>query len=468
MRPYGSSVDSKRTTVDSRSSAVGRAAETGSSAADEPASAGGHAASAGGHAAETGGSAADQPVEKPADEPADESAREPADREPADNEPAGKGGLLGGVRPPAEEDFGAEAHDRSVTSRVGLWLGIAFGVCFVTGLISHGIQHPPGWFFWPSRPVNLYRFTQGTHVISGIAAIPLLLAKLWSVYPKLFSKPLVRSLPHAIERGSILLLSAAAFFELVTGLFNIFQNYPWPFFFPVIHYAIAWVAIGSIVVHVAVKLPVIRLGLGEEPGFKPGVDSLSRRGFLRATWLTTGVAVLATAGSTVPFLRNISVLATAAPGGPQDLPVNRTAVHAGVVARATDPGWRLAVHTPEAVHQFSLADLRALPQATVELPIACVEGWSRSATWTGVRIADLLQRVGAAGRAVRVTSLERGSIYASSTLPSEHTTDPLTLLALRVNGEPLDLDHGFPCRIIAPSRPGVLQTKWVGTIEVLS
>ncbi|MFI8264713.1 MULTISPECIES: molybdopterin-dependent oxidoreductase [unclassified Streptomyces] len=34
--------------------------------------------------------------------------------------------------------------------------------------------------------------------------------------------------------------------------------------------------------------------------------------------------------------------------------------------------------------------------------------------------------------------------------------DPLTLLALRLDGEVLSLDHGCPARIIAPNRPGVL------------
>ena len=57
--------------------------------------------------------------------------------------------------------------------------------------------------------------------------------------------------------------------------------------------------------------------------------------------------------------------------------------------------------------------------------------------------------------------------YRLSVLPGEHTKDPLTLLALRLNGEVLDLDHGYPARIIAPSRPGVLQTKWVSRLEVL-
>jgi DMSO/TMAO reductase YedYZ molybdopterin-dependent catalytic subunit len=371
-------------------------------------------------------------------------------------------------KPPQEKDFSGAAHHRSVTSRIGLWLGIAFTICFVTGLISHGIQHPPSWFLWPSRPVNLYRVTQGLHVTTGIAAIPLLLAKLWSVYPKLFHRPLFGSPVVAIERGSVLVLSAAAFFELVTGVFNEFQNYPWPFYFPTIHYAIAWVAIGSILVHVAVKLPVIRVGLGEKPTTS-GVDGgLSRRGFLRTTWVTAGVAVLATAGGTVSFLRPVSVLATrVTSGGSQGIPVNRTAAHARVVAAATDPAWRLEFRGPHALHSFSLADLRAMPQTTASLPIACVVGWSASATWTGVPIADLLRAIGAPpGSVVRVHSMEQGSIYATSTLPGEHTSDPLTLLALRLNGADLDLDHGFPCRIIAPNRPGVLQTKWVGRMEV--
>ena len=70
-------------------------------------------------------------------------------------------------------------------------MGVAIAVCFVTGLISHFIQHPQPWFYWPTRPVWLYRVTQGLHVISGIAAIPLLVVKLWSVWPKLFERPII-------------------------------------------------------------------------------------------------------------------------------------------------------------------------------------------------------------------------------------------------------------------------------------
>jgi hypothetical protein len=357
---------------------------------------------------------------------------------------------------PKESDFKAPAHDERVTARIGLWLGVAFGLCFVTGLLSHAIQHPPAWFWWPSRPAGLYRVTQGVHVISGVAAIPLLLAKLWTVYPKLFGRPLVRSVPHALERLSILALSGAAFFELGTGLFNSVQNYLWGFYFPTAHYAVAWVAIGSILVHVAVKLPVIRRGLARLTPDDAGTDGLSRRQFLRSTGLAAGVAVVATAGSTVPLLRHVSPLAWVSGSG---LPVNRTAAAAGITGTAD---WRLEVATSHGVRTYTLEELNALPQTTAELPIACVEGWSASATWTGVRVGELVEEA-----PVRVISLERNGLYATSVLPAEHVRDPETLLALKLNGEVLTLDHGFPCRIIAPSRPGVLQTKWVRRLEVL-
>jgi DMSO/TMAO reductase YedYZ molybdopterin-dependent catalytic subunit len=379
----------------------------------------------------------------------------------------GRGGLLTRLRPPTEADFASAAHHERVTARVGLWLGIAFTVCFLTGLTSHFVQHGPAWFYWPSTPVNLYRVTQGLHITSGVAAIPLLLAKLWSVYPKLFGRPLIRSVPHALERASILVLSGAAFFEVATGLFNSAQNYVWGFSFPPAHYAVAWLAIGSILVHVAVKLPVIRRALSRldaEPA--PATGVLSRRAFLRNTWLTTGVAVVATAGATIPLLRDVSPLSIRSDRGPQGLPVNRTARAARVTR--VDDAWRLSIVTPAGTRELSLADLARLDQATVELPIACVEGWSQSASWSGVRIVDLLRLAGGEpGHRVRVSSLEQGGAYGSSVLPGSHSGDPKTLLAMRLDGEPLALDHGYPCRLIAPNRPGVLQTKWVTRLEVL-
>lgn len=370
-------------------------------------------------------------------------------------------------RLPTGEDFRSPVHSPVVSARIGRWLGIAFGICFLTGLISHFVQHPVSWLPWPSRPVNLYRITQGLHVLSGIAAIPLLLAKLWSVYPRLFARPPLR-LPrqlilHGLERLSILVLLAAAFFELATGLFNVAQSYPWRFSFLAVHYAVAWVAIGAMTVHIGVKLPVIRDALTEPVKAVP--ESESRRAFLRTTAVTAGAAVLATAGVTVPGLVRFSPLAWRSGPGPQGLPINRTAGAAGI---QVSDDWRLDVHWPGGSRSFTLAELNGLPQHSAILPIACVEGWSASAAWSGIPIADLLHAVGAPGhRGVRVSSLDKG-VYGTSVLPAGHAADRLTLLALRINGDVLHPDHGYPCRIIAPNRPGVLQTKWVTRLEVLT
>ncbi|WP_232534059.1 molybdopterin-dependent oxidoreductase [Plantactinospora sp. KBS50] len=354
-----------------------------------------------------------------------------------------------------------------MTTRIGLWLGVAIALCFCTGLASHLAQHPPAWFAWPTRPAQLYRITQGLHVLSGIAAVPLLLAKLWSVYPRFFARPPLRPvrrlLAHTAERAATLALVAAVLFELVTGLFNVAQSYPWRFFFPAAHYAVAWVAIGAVAVHLGVKLPVIGAALGDRAA-RPAVVA-ERRAFLRTATGAAGIAVLATAGVTVPGLRDRSPLAWRGRSGPQGVPVNRTAAAAGVVLPAD---WRLMVVHPGGTRSFGLAELAGLPQRSERLPIACVEGWSATATWTGVPVRDLLAAAGAPlGRAVRVSSLEPAGLYAASVLPAAHVRDPRTLLALRLAGAPLTPDHGYPCRIIAPSRPGVLQTKWVTRLEVL-
>jgi DMSO/TMAO reductase YedYZ molybdopterin-dependent catalytic subunit len=366
--------------------------------------------------------------------------------------------------------FPSGARGPWLTARIGLALGIAFGICFLTGLLSHLIQHPPGWFAWPSRPIFLYRVTQGLHVATGIAAIGLLSVKLWSVYPKLFAWPPARSLGHALERGSVLVLIAAALFQLTTGVLNIAAWYgAMPFAFIASHFWVAWVAIGSVLLHVAVKLPIIHGGLSSRRGAAGG-PGISRRGVLAVAGSAALVLTLATVGQTLRPLTRLSVLAPRRPEvGPQGLPVNTSAQAAGVLDLLGDPGYRLVLSGPTGQRSLSLDELRALPQTTVELPIACVEGWSATGRWTGIRISDLMELVGGAGDGaqVRADSLQQGSPYATMLLDAPHAADPLTLLALELNGEPLHADHGSPARVIAPNRPGVLQTKWVRALTVV-
>ncbi|WP_328602839.1 molybdopterin-dependent oxidoreductase [Nocardia terrae] len=364
------------------------------------------------------------------------------------------------------------ARSTAVAARTGIALGVGITILFVTGLISHLIQHPPDWFWWPAHPVWLYRVTQGVHVTVGVMMIPLLLVKLWSVYPRFFAKPSVRrALPEALERASVAVLLGAVLFQIVTGLFNTAQFYPWKFFFTTTHHAMAYVAFGAVVVHLAVKLPVVRQALSRpvsEPEEAPRAG-VSRRAVLAAAGLGAVVAGLAVAGQSAPFLRWVSLLAPRSGQGPQGVPINRTAAAAAVTETARSPHYALSVKVGGRERSFSRADLEALPQYDSVLPIACVEGWSATGHWSGVRLRDLLAQVGEYGGGdVRFVSLETTGIYGSSVLPHTHVVDASTLIALRLGGEDLALDHGYPCRLIAPNRPGVLQTKWLKSIEELS
>jgi hypothetical protein len=150
----------------------------------------------------------------------------------------------------------APARTARTTVVVGRLLAAAFVVCFLTGLYSHLLQEPlPGMRFptWP----DVYAVTQGLHVAVGVAIFPLLLGKLWTVFPRLFLWPPIGSPRELLERASIAVLVSSALLEPAIGLVNTYQWYPWPFPFRQTHYALAWVIVGSIAVHVALKLPVI-------------------------------------------------------------------------------------------------------------------------------------------------------------------------------------------------------------------
>lgn len=373
------------------------------------------------------------------------------------------------VGPFREDAFPSPVRSERTAAVLGIALGVAFGICFLTGLLSHLIQHPPSWFLWPSRPAGLYRITQGVHVAAGIAAIPLLLAKLWAVYPHFWRWPPLESVAHAVERLSLMPLVGGGIFMLFTGLANTYGWYPWGFFFPRAHFWGAWITIGALVVHVGAKGGVTLAALRERRADEPEVVSLDRRGFLRTAFGAAGLLTLATVGQTVRPLRRISVLAVRDPAaGPQGFPVNKSAREARVEDLIGDPGYRLVVDG--AVRRrlvLTLDDLRAMPQHEAVLPIACVEGWSASARWRGVRLRDVLDAAGARSDAsVLVESLQPRGLYRASEVNRLHARDRDTLLALEVNGEPLHPDHGFPCRLIGPNRPGVMQTKWVNRVVV--
>ena len=140
----------------------------------------------------------------------------------------------------------------------------------VTGLLSYAAYDPllpgndqtPGagllqfyLFSWPTHPSWLYRVDQGVHITLGLALLPVVLAKLWSVLPRLFAWPPVRSLAQILERVSLIMLVGGVLFEFATGILNIQNYYVFPFSFYTAHLYGAWVFIAGFVIHVALKFP---------------------------------------------------------------------------------------------------------------------------------------------------------------------------------------------------------------------
>lgn len=395
-----------------------------------------------------------------------------------------------------------------LTSVFASVLLVGLPILIVTGLASYAAYDPrfggsndqtPGagllasyaFFSWPTSPAWLYRLNQGTHVLLGLALIPLVLAKLWSVAPKLFDWPPVRSPAQALERLSILLIVGSILFLMITGAMNIQYDYAFGFSFYTGHFYAAWVFIAAFLAHVAMKLPImlralrsrsfrqeLRTPVAETVPEPPDPDDLvspdplpatvSRRGALAFVGGGSLAVLGLSLGQSVDPLRPTALLSPRGQSygdGPNDFQINTTFGETGIDPTETATSWRLVVVGPKGRTTFSREALLTMPMLTVELPIACVEGWSTSQRWTGVRLRDLAEAVGARpDDAVFVESLQRGGAFRTMTLSSGQVRASRSLLALKVNGVDLSLDHGFPARMIVPAAPGVRNTKWVSTL----
>jgi DMSO/TMAO reductase YedYZ molybdopterin-dependent catalytic subunit len=388
-----------------------------------------------------------------------------------------------------------------LTAAIGTVLLVLVAIVATTGFLSHAAYEPdlrgnaivpagadlPLTFGWPTRPAWLYALNQSLHVNVGLVAVPFLLAKLWSVVPRLFVWPPVGSPAQGIERLAIALLVSSAIFQFATGIVNVQYWYAFHFNFVVAHYYGAVVFTGALVLHVLVKSPVILRAYHErgwlqplrdnlrhtrpEPSDGPGglvavdpaASTISRRGLFAFAGGASALLLVANAGESLGGpLRALAFLAPRR----ESFPVNKTAARAKVTAAMVGPSYRLRLSDGAREIELSRDELLALPQHTARLPIACVEGWTTTQTWTGVRLATLAETAGVAGAGgAFVRSLQPAGVLSEASLSADAIADPDALLALRVNGADLPLDHGYPARIIVPALPGVHNTKWVASIE---
>jgi DMSO/TMAO reductase YedYZ molybdopterin-dependent catalytic subunit len=139
--------------------------------------------------------------------------------------------------------------------------------------------------------------------------------------------------------------------------------------------------------------------------------------------------------------------------------------------------------------EFSPADLRRFEEVSVVAVLQCAgngralqepavpglqwqHGAMGQAEWTGVRLADLLKHVGVrpAAQHVRLRGADlppRPSVPAFvRSIPLARALDSSTLVAYRMNGEPLSLAHGAPLRLVVPGWAGNHWMKWLVDIEL--
>ncbi len=230
----------------------------------------------------------------------------------------------------------------------------------------------------------------------------------------------------------------------------------------------------------------------------PGGPRISRRTVFRGVLAGGVVAVLATgagqllgaAGRVVDTARRAITLPTprsrakALPEGvqaPGDTPFttpNDTFYRIDIsllVPSHQVEGWSLTIDgMVDRPLQLSYDDLLGMDMIERDITIACVSNevggdLIGTARWQGVRIADLLERVGVQAGADQVFSHSLEAGFTCSTPLAALTDGRDAMIALGMNGEPLPDRHGFPARMIVPGLFGyVSATKWLSRLQLTS
>jgi len=148
------------------------------------------------------------------------------------------------------------------------------------------------------------------------------------------------------------------------------------------------------------------------------------------------------------------------------------ALYSGLV-RDRYRGYRLRVDgLVDRPQSLTLTQLRAAGERTQITRHDCVEGWSAIGKWRGVPLATVLAMAHPKATARYCVfhcfdSDESGTRYYES-LDLHEAAHPQTLLALELNDEPLDPDHGAPVRLKIPTQLGYKSAKWVQRIELVA
>jgi DMSO/TMAO reductase YedYZ molybdopterin-dependent catalytic subunit len=110
------------------------------------------------------------------------------------------------------------------------------------------------------------------------------------------------------------------------------------------------------------------------------------------------------------------------------------------------------------------AEFKALPRKTVQTDIHCVTRWTKlDTTWEGVPIQEILSRAQVRPSAGFVLAHSEQGYTAN--MPMAVLDDEDVLLADTFDGQPLELEHGWPLRLLVPKRYFWKSAKWIRGLE---
>jgi DMSO/TMAO reductase YedYZ molybdopterin-dependent catalytic subunit len=143
-------------------------------------------------------------------------------------------------------------------------------------------------------------------------------------------------------------------------------------------------------------------------------------------------------------------------------------LHAGSVPRTDLATWDFRVFgAVESELVLSYGELQALPRTESTTDIHCVTRWSRfDASFRGVHWRELAKLVKPKPEARYVLAHAEQDFTAN--VPLAALEDEHSLIAWEADGEPLTPDHGWPLRLVVPSRYFWKSAKWLRGLELRS
>ncbi|HEY2540645.1 MAG TPA: molybdopterin-dependent oxidoreductase [Stellaceae bacterium] len=113
---------------------------------------------------------------------------------------------------------------------------------------------------------------------------------------------------------------------------------------------------------------------------------------------------------------------------------------------------------------WTVEQIYALPQQSQITRHVCIEGWSMIGKWSGPRLGDFLQRVGA-DLSAKYVGFECADGYTGS-IDMPTAVHPQTIMALKFADEIIPAKYGYPFKVRIPTKLGFKNPKWVTTIYV--